>query len=67
LGALLAGVIGWITLVFWLMDNYYVIGGHSLLFSNPNTNETLRNIIGIIIAAFTIISSHNIFNKERIA
>jgi uncharacterized protein YbjT (DUF2867 family) len=67
LGALLAGIIGWATLAFWLMDNYYIIGGHSILFSNPNTNETWGNIIGIIIAAFTIISSHNIFNKERIA
>ena len=66
LGALVAGIIGWATLAFWLMDNYYIIGGHSILFSNPNINETLRNIIGIIIAGFTIISSHNIFNKERI-
>ena len=66
LGALLAGVIGWVTLVFYLMDNYYIVGGHSILFSNPNTNETWRNIIGIVIAAFTIISSHNIFNKEKI-
>jgi uncharacterized protein YbjT (DUF2867 family) len=67
LGALVAGIIGWATLAFWLMDNYYIIGGNSILFTNPNTNETWRNIIGIIIAAFTIISSHNIFNKERVA
>jgi hypothetical protein len=49
------------------MDNYYIIGGNSILFSNPNTNETWRNMIGIFIAAFTIISSHNIYNKERVA
>ena len=67
LGALLAGIVGWATLVFWLMDNYYIIGGNSILFSNPNTNETWRNMIGIFIAAFTIISSHNIYNKERVA
>ncbi len=66
LGALIAGVIGWLTLVFWLMDNYYIIGGHSILFSTPNAYETWRNIVGIVIAAFTIISSHNIFNKERV-
>ncbi|MBA3285512.1 MAG: NAD(P)H-binding protein [Nitrosopumilus sp.] len=65
LGALIAGIIGWATLIFWLLDNYYIISGHSVLFSNPNTNETWRNIIGIIIATFTILSSHNIFNKER--
>jgi uncharacterized protein YbjT (DUF2867 family) len=64
LGALVAGIIGWATLIFWLLDNYYIISGHSILFSNPNTNETWRNIIGIIVATFTILSSHNIFNKE---
>ncbi len=66
LGALLAGIVGWATLVFWLLDSYYIISGHSILFSNPSTNETWRNIIGIIIATFTILSSHNIFNKERV-
>jgi uncharacterized protein YbjT (DUF2867 family) len=66
LGALVAGIIGWATMVFWVSDNYYIISGHSLIVSNPNANETWRNIIGIIIAAFTIISSHNIFNKARI-
>jgi hypothetical protein len=64
LGALIAGIIGWATLIFWLLDNYYIISGHSILFSNPNTNETWRNIIGIIVATFAILSSHNIFNKE---
>jgi uncharacterized protein YbjT (DUF2867 family) len=66
LGALVAGIIGWATLIFWISDNYYIISGHSLIFSNPNSNETWRNVTGIIIAAFTIISSHNIFNKARI-
>lgn len=65
LGALLAGVTAWITLAFWLMDNYYIMGGQSILFSDPNTNETWRNIIGIIISGITIMSSHNIFHKER--
>ncbi|HYO05628.1 MAG TPA: NAD(P)H-binding protein, partial [Phototrophicaceae bacterium] len=64
LGALVAGIVGWATLIFWLLDNYYIISGHSILFSNPNANETWRNIIGIIVATFTILSSHNIFNKE---
>src|SRR6476469_299242 len=66
LGALVAGIIGWSTLIFWLLDNYYIVSGHSVLFTNPNINETWRNILGIIIASFTIISSHNIFNKSRI-
>ena len=66
LGALVAGIIGWSTLIFWLLDNYHIVSGHSILFTNPNINETWRNILGIIIASFTIISSHNIFNKSRI-
>jgi uncharacterized protein YbjT (DUF2867 family) len=66
LGALVAGIVGWATLIFWMLDNYYIISGHSLIFSNPNANETWRNVLGMIIASFTIISSHNIFNKARI-
>jgi uncharacterized protein YbjT (DUF2867 family) len=66
LGALIAGIVGWGTLIFWMLDNYYIISGHSLIFSNPNVEETWRNVIGIIIAGLTIISSHNIFNKEKI-
>lgn len=65
LGALVAGIIGWGTLIFWLLDNYYIVSGHSVLFSTPNINETSRNVLGIIIASFTIVSAHNIFNKSK--
>lgn len=65
LGAFISGILAWSTLIFWISDNYYIVSGHSLLFSNSNADETWRNIIGIVIAAFTIISSHNIFNKAR--
>jgi uncharacterized protein YbjT (DUF2867 family) len=65
LGALVAGIVGWATLIFWISDNYYIISGYSLILSNPNSNETWRNIVGIIIASFTILSSHNIFNKIK--
>ena len=66
LGALVAGIVGWATLIFWVSDNYYIISGYSLILSNPNSNETWRNILGIIIASFTILSSHNIFNKIKV-
>ena len=66
LGALVAGIVGWATLIFWISDNYYIISGYSLILSNPNSNETWRNILGIIIASFTILSSHNIFNKIKV-
>ncbi|MDQ4073981.1 MAG: NAD(P)H-binding protein [Thermoproteota archaeon] len=65
LGALVAGVVAWGSLFFWLLDNYYLVSGHSLLFSNPNQSETLRDFAGVVISAFTIITSHNIFHKIR--
>jgi uncharacterized protein YbjT (DUF2867 family) len=66
LGAMTAGIIGWITLVFWLTDNIYTILGHSLIASSPSIVMTLRNFIGVIIATFVVAASHNIFHKIRI-
>ena len=66
LGALVAGIVGWATLIFWISDNYYIISGYSLVLSNPNASEIWRNILGIVIASFTILSSHNIFNKIKV-
>lgn len=66
LGAMTAGIIGWITLVFWLTDNIYTISGHSLIASSPNMMMTLRNFIGVVIATFVVAASHNIFHKIRI-
>ncbi len=65
LGALIAGIVAWSTPIFWILDNYYIVSGYSLISSNPNANETWRNVVGIVIASFTILSSHNIFNKIR--
>jgi uncharacterized protein YbjT (DUF2867 family) len=65
LGALVAGIVAWGSLFFWLVDNYYIVSGYPLLFSNPNQSETLRDLAGMIISGFTIITSHNIFHKIR--
>lgn len=65
LGALIAGIVGWGTLLFWAVDNIYIIAGYSIIASNPDNYETWRNIIGIIVAVVTIVSSHNIFHKSR--
>lgn len=48
LGAI--GVIGWITLAFWLIDNVYTISGDSLLASSPDMTMTIRNFVGAVIA-----------------
>jgi uncharacterized protein YbjT (DUF2867 family) len=65
LGALTAGVLGWLTLAFWLIDNIYVIWDTSVLASSPDTTITLRNFIGAGVAALVVATSHNLFHKLR--
>jgi uncharacterized protein YbjT (DUF2867 family) len=66
LGAFTAGVIGWITLIFWLIDNIYTISGKSLIATSPNLMMTLRNFIGAGIAASVVVASHNVYHKIRV-
>ena len=66
LGAITAGVIGWITLAFWLFDNIYTISGDSLLASSPDLTMTIRNFVGAAVAGMVVASSHNVFHKIRI-
>jgi uncharacterized protein YbjT (DUF2867 family) len=66
LGAIIAGIIGWLTLAFWLIDNIYTISGNSLLASSPGMEMTVRNFIGAVVAGFVVASSHNVFHKIRI-
>ena len=65
LGAILSGILGWITLIFWLLDNYYVITGISFIASQPSLEMTIRNFIGVGISIVVIITSHNLFYKLR--
>ncbi|MFB5600893.1 MAG: NAD(P)H-binding protein [Nitrososphaeraceae archaeon] len=66
LGYLLAGIVGWITLTFWLIDNIYIVYNDSIITSSPNMYMTIRNFIGAIIAGLVIASSHNLFHKIRL-
>jgi uncharacterized protein YbjT (DUF2867 family) len=67
LGSMIAGIIGWITLVFWLFNNMYLISDNNLSgFSSQNVAITIRNIVGSIIAGLVIASSHNLFHKIRL-
>ena len=63
LGYLIAGILSWITLAFWLFDNFYVVFQTSILASSPNDSMTIRNFIGISIATLSVIASHNLFHK----
>ena len=66
LGSILAGIIGWITLMFWLLDNFYLVFGTSILASPPEYLMTIRNCIGATVAGLVIACSHNLFHKIRI-
>jgi uncharacterized protein YbjT (DUF2867 family) len=64
LGAIIAGILGWITLAFWLTDNFYTVFGSPIITSSPpDTLMTIRNFAGVFVAACVVISSHNIFHK----
>ena len=66
LGSIIAGIIGWITLTFWLLDNFYLIFATSVLASPPGYVMTIRNCIGAAVAGLVVASSHNLFHKIRI-
>ena len=63
LGYLIAGVVSWITLPFWLFDNYYVVFQDSIIARPPNLEMTIRNFVGVIITSLAIAASHNVFHK----
>ena len=63
LGYLIAGILSWVTLAFWLFDNFYVVFQFSVIASTPSESMTVRNFIGIAAAVMTVIASHNLFHK----
>jgi uncharacterized membrane protein len=63
LGYLTAGILSWITLGFWLFDNYHVAFDQPIIASHPNTYMIVRNFVGVCITVLAIISSHNVFHK----
>jgi len=63
LGYLIAGILTWITLAFWLFDNFHVAFQMSLIAHEPNILMTIRNFIGIAMTIVGIVASHNLFHK----
>ena len=63
LGYMIAGVLSWVTLSFWLFDNFYVVFDTPLISTAPNLAMTVRNFVGVLIAAITVVASHNLFHK----
>ena len=65
LGYMIGGLLAWVTLAFWLFDNYSVVFHKSLIASEPSMNVVIRNFVGVTIAALAIAASHNVFHKIR--
>ena len=65
LGYMIAGIFSWVTMSFWLIDNFYVVFDMSLIAQEPNVFMTLRNFLGVTIAGLAVFSSHNVFHKIR--
>jgi len=67
LGAFLAGIVGWVTLAFWLIE------GWGLFLSTTQPGMVLMpialwlNVVGLVTVGVEIAASHNIFHKLRIA
>ena len=65
LGYLIAGILSWVTLAFWLFDNFHIAFQSSLIADEPSLLMTVRNFIGIVISSIGVIASHNVFHKVR--
>tara|TARA_B100000959_G_C14486673_1_gene421466 strand:+ start:109 stop:528 length:420 start_codon:yes stop_codon:yes gene_type:complete len=59
----MAGILAWITIAFWMFDNFHIVFEISLIASKPNLFIVIKNFTGVIIAGFAIFSSHNAFHK----
>ena len=63
LGFLIAAVVSWVTLAFWMFDNFYVVFDTSLIIEKPNEWITVRNFIWAALSTLAVICSHNTFHK----
>ena len=63
LGYVIAGVLSWVTLSFWLFDNLHVVFDASIISAEPNLAMTVRNFVGVLVAAMSVVASHNLFHK----
>ena len=63
LGYMMAGMLTWVTMTFWLFDNFHVVFKTSLIAAAPSEIVIIRNFVGIAITVIAIIASHNLFHK----
>ena len=65
LGYLIAGILSWVTLAFWLFDNFHIAFQTSIIAAEPSLVMTIRNFVGILVAGLGVFSAHNVFHKVR--
>jgi len=67
LGALVAGIIGWVTMTFWLIEGQgsFLAASHSDMLLGPIALSL--NVLGLVTVSIEIAASHNIFHKLRTA
>ena len=65
IGYLVAGITSWVTLAFWLLDNCYIVFHVTIIATRPDDVMVIRNFIGVAVASFGILSSHNAFHKSK--
>lgn len=63
LGALTAGILGWVSLAFYLISNFQFIWENSSIISSSDTTISILNFIRAAIAAVVVVTSHNLFHK----
>ena len=63
MGYVMAGVLSWITIAFWMCDNSHIFFEVSLIVSEPNLFTVIKNFTGATIAGLAVFSSHNAFHK----
>ena len=77
LGSLLAGIAGWSSALFWLVDSMYLISylpqigpypiskGITILGNYPDVNTSILNIIGLCVIAILLVIAHfTFYDKE---
>ena len=63
LGYVIAGGLSWVTLSLWLFDNLHVVFDTPIISAEPNLAMTVRNFVGVVVAAMSVVASHNLFHK----
>lgn len=66
LGALTAGIVGWITMGFWLSEGLGLFIPITLEGTVSEPVALWLNVLGLIIVSLVIATSHNMFHKLRL-